>query len=87
MTLKPAPQVLLEVPGSSHFLGDLHVDLATQSLREATLAEFVVQETSGAVLPQKIRTVVKRKLVFRDLPPEEFRRGLESGLPGLGSRP
>jgi hypothetical protein len=87
MTLQPAPQVVLEMHGSSHFFGDLEVDLATQSLREATLAEFVVQETSGDVLPQKIRTVVERKLVLRELSREEFGRGLESGLPVPGSRP
>jgi hypothetical protein len=87
MALQPAPQVVLEVHGSSHFFGDLQVDLATQALREATLAEFVVQETSGAVLPQKIRTVVERKLVLRELSREEFGRGIESGLPVPGSRP
>ena len=26
MTLKPAPRVLLDVRGASHFLGDLHVE-------------------------------------------------------------
>jgi hypothetical protein len=76
MTVKPAPQVSLGVRGSSHFFGDLHVDLASQTVRKATLAEFVVQETSGAVLPQKIQTVVERRILLRALSKEEFERGL-----------
>jgi hypothetical protein len=76
MTVRPAPQVSLEVRGSSHFFGDLYVDLASQTVRKAALAEFVVQETSGAVLPQKIRTVVERKILLRALSKEEFERGL-----------
>jgi len=80
MTVKPAPRVRLDVRGSSHFFGDLHVDLASQTVRKATLAEFVVQETSGTVLPQKIETVVERKILLRVLSKEEFERGL--WLPG-----
>jgi len=76
MTVKPAPRVRLDVRGSSHFFGDLHVDLASQTVRKATLAEFVVQETSGAVLPQRIRTVVERKILLRALSREEFEIGL-----------
>ncbi len=87
MTLQPAPQVRLEVRGSSHFFGDLYVDLATQAVRRATLTEFVVQETSGAVLPQKIALVIERKLALRDLSREEFARGLGAGLPGDGGGP
>ncbi|MHB8078207.1 MAG: hypothetical protein ACYDIE_03000 [Candidatus Krumholzibacteriia bacterium] len=85
MTLQPAPQVTLAVSGSSHFFGDLCVDLAAQTVRRADLAEFVVQETSGAVLPQPIRTVVERQLVLRDLPREEFARGVDGG--GLEGKP
>lgn len=79
MTLQPAPQVTLAVNGSSHFFGDLYIDLATQTVWRADLAEFVVQETSGAVLPQAIRAVIERKLVLRDLPREEFARGVGAG--------
>jgi hypothetical protein len=75
MTVKPAPQVSLDVRGSSHFFGDLHVDLASQTVRKATLAEFVVQETSGAVLPQKIQTVVERRILLRSLSRVEFEQG------------
>jgi len=76
MTVRPAPQVSLEVRGSSHFFGDLYVDLESQTVRKAALAEFVVQETSGAVLPQKIHTVVERKILLRALGKGEFERGL-----------
>ena len=76
MTLKPAPQVTVAIHGGSHFFGDLYVDLATQALRKATLAEFVVQEISGAALPQTIHTVIERKLVLRDLSKEEFEASL-----------
>jgi len=76
MSLKPAPQVTVAIHGGSHFFGDLYVDLATQTLRKATLAEFVVQEISGAALPQTIHTVIERKLVLRELSREEFEASL-----------
>jgi hypothetical protein len=79
MTFNPAPQVTVAIHGGSHFFGDLYVDLATQALRKATLAEFVVQELSGAALPQTIHTVIERKLVLRELSQREFEASLRPG--------
>jgi hypothetical protein len=78
MYLKPAPQVTLEMNGGSHYLGDIYIDLRTQWVRKATLVEFVVSETSGAVLPQKMHSVSERRLLLRALNKEEFQKSRQT---------
>jgi len=75
MTLTPAPQVTIEVKGGSRYAGDLHVDLETQWLLKATLMETVVTETTGALLPQKVASVIERRLLLRALSKSEFDAG------------
>jgi hypothetical protein len=79
MTLKPMPQVTLEILGGSHYTGDLYVDLETQWLLKATLTEFVVSETSGAALPQKLASVIERRLLLRALGRAEFEASRSAG--------
>jgi hypothetical protein len=74
MILKPAPQVAINVNGGSRYLGDLYVDLETQWLLKATLFEFVVSETTGAVLPESVKSVEKRMLLLTALDKAEFER-------------
>ena len=77
MILKPAPQIAIETNGGSHYMGDLYVDLETQWLVKATLAEFVVSETGGAVLPQKVQSVIERRLLLRSVTKDEFESSLK----------
>jgi hypothetical protein len=77
MILKPVPQVAVETNGSSHYMGDLYLDLETQWLLKATLAEFVVAETSGAVLPQKVHSTIERRLLLQALSQQEFVASLQ----------
>jgi hypothetical protein len=72
MTLKPMPQATITVQGGSHYTGDLYVDLVTQWVLKATLAEIVVSETSGAILPQKVNSVIERRLLLRAVGKPEF---------------
>lgn len=80
MILKPLPQVAVETDGGSHYLGDLYVDLETQWLLKATLTEIVVSETSGAVLPQKVRSVIERRLLLRAVSQGELAASLQGRL-------
>jgi hypothetical protein len=75
MTIKPMPQISIDVVGGSHYWGDLYVDLKTQWLRKATLSELVVSETSGAVLPQKMHGVVERALLLESISKERYEAG------------
>jgi hypothetical protein len=72
MTITPMPQITMKVQGGSHYTGDLYVDLETQWLLKATLMEIVVTETSGAVLPQKLDSVIERRLLLRALSKSDF---------------
>jgi hypothetical protein len=72
MIMKPLPQVAVETSGGSHYWGDLYVDLETQWLLKATLTEIVVAETSGAILPQKVRSVIERTLLLRAVSRDEL---------------
>jgi len=75
MTIKPMPQIAIDVVGGSHYWGDLYVDLGTQWLRKATLSELVVSETSGAVLPQKMHGIVERALLLESISKEQCEAG------------
>lgn len=74
MTIKPMPQIAIDVVGGSHYWGDLYVDLGNQWVRKATLSELVVSETSGAVLPQKMHGVVERALLLEAISKEAVGR-------------
>jgi hypothetical protein len=72
MVLRPAPQAKIEVSGGSRYRGELYVDLKTQWLLKATLDEIVVTETGGSALPQKVRSVIERRLRLHAIPREDF---------------
>jgi len=66
----------MKVQGGSHYTGDLYVDLETQWLLKATMMEIVVTETSGAVLPQKLASVIERRLLLRAVSKADFEASL-----------
>ncbi len=80
MVLTPMPQVTMQVRGASHYTGDLYVDLDTQWLLKAMLMETVVSEVSGAVLPQKLPSVIERRLLLRSLSKSEFDASRAEGV-------
>ncbi len=81
MTITPMPQITMTVQGGSHYTGDLYVDLETQWLLKATLMEIVVTETSGAVLPQKLASVIERRLLLRAVGKGDFGASLAAARP------
>jgi len=72
MIVNPMPSMEVRTVGSSHYLGDLHIDLATRWVRKATMAEFVVFETTLPMAPHKINGVVERQIVIRNVSEKEF---------------
>jgi len=73
MKVKPMPNMEVETVGSSHYLGDLYIDLATRWVRKATMYELVVSETRLPVPPNKINGVIEREIVIRNVTEQEFR--------------
>jgi len=72
MRMKPMPNMEIRSVGSSHYFGDLYIDVATRWVRKATMAELVVTETTLPMPPNKINAVVERDIVIRNVTAEEF---------------
>jgi hypothetical protein len=70
MIITPMPNLEVRTVGSSHYKGDIHVDLATRWVRKATMNEWVVTETIVPTLPNKMNAVVERNLVIRNVTPK-----------------
>jgi len=70
MVVTPMPNLEVRTVGSSHYKGDIHVDLATRWVRKATMDEWVVTETTVPTLPNKMNAVVERNLVIRNVTPK-----------------
>ncbi|UCD49998.1 MAG: hypothetical protein JSW27_21015 [Phycisphaerales bacterium] len=72
MKMKPMPNMEIQSVGSSHYQGDLYVDLATRWVRKATMYELVVTETRLPMPPDKINSVIERDIVIRNVTEQEF---------------
>ena len=70
MTVTPMPNMEVRTVGSSHYKGDIHVDLATRWVRKATMNEWVVAQTTVPTLTNKMNAVVERTLVIRNVTPK-----------------
>ena len=67
MTMRPAPDMEIKTVGSSHYKGDIHVDLATQWVSKAVIDETVVSETTLPIPPNKINAVIERNILIRNV--------------------
>ena len=67
------PNMEIQSVGSSHYQGDLYIDLATRWVRKATMYELVVTETRLPMPPNKINAVIERDIVIRNVTEQEFR--------------
>jgi len=74
MIAKPTPEMEIRSVGSSHYLGDLYVDLATRWVRKATMYELVVAETTLPMAPHKVNAVIEREILIRNVDKDEFAR-------------
>jgi hypothetical protein len=76
MIMKPAPLMEIQAAGSSHYLGDIYKDLATNWVQKATMIEFVVAEVTLPIPPKKVNTVVERHISILNVREDEL--GLQS---------
>ena len=67
MLMEPMPKMEARTVGSSHYYGDIHVDLATRWVRKVTMTEMVVSETTVGTVAGKIDTAVERQLTIRNV--------------------
>ncbi len=72
MLMKPMPNMQIETVGSSHYLGDIYIDLASRWPRKVTMYELVVAETQLPMPPNKINAVIERDILIRNVTEQEF---------------
>lgn len=72
MIAKPTPEMEIRSVGSSHYLGDLYVDLASRWVRKATMYELVVTETTLPMVPHKVNAVIEREILIRNVTRDEL---------------
>lgn len=74
MLMNPMPNMEIRTKGSSHYMGDIYIDLATNWVKKATLDEFVVTEVTLPMPPNKVNAVIERDILIRNVNAEEFAR-------------
>jgi hypothetical protein len=74
MIVKPMPNMEVRTVGSSHYKGDIYIDLATNWPRKVTMYELVVSETTLPMAPGKINSVIERDIVVPNVGAREFAR-------------
>jgi hypothetical protein len=74
MIVKPMPDMEVRTVGSSHYKGDIYIDLVTNWVKKATMDELVVTETTLPMPPGKVNAVIERNIVIRNVSAEEFAR-------------
>jgi hypothetical protein len=74
MIVNPMPNMEIRTKGSSHYMGDIYIDLATNWVQKATLDEFVVTEVTLPMPPNKVNVVVERDILIRNVAADEFAR-------------
>ncbi|KPK45219.1 MAG: hypothetical protein AMJ65_00410 [Phycisphaerae bacterium SG8_4] len=72
MIVNPMPNMEIRTKGSSHYMGDLYIDLATNWVKKATLDEFVVTEVTLPMPPNKVNAVIERDILIRNVTAVEF---------------
>jgi hypothetical protein len=74
MLMKPMPDMEIKTVGSSHYQGDIYIDLLTNWVRKATLYELVVSEVTLPMPPNKVNSVIERDILVRNVSAAEFAR-------------
>ena len=67
MLMEPMPGMEVSTVGSSHYYGDIQVDLVTRWARKVTMGEMVVSETTVPGLANKVDAAIERNLTIRNI--------------------
>jgi hypothetical protein len=74
MFVKPAPDMEIRTVGSSHYKGDIYIDLLTNWAKKVTMYELVVTEVTLPAPTGKVNSVIERDIVVRNISAAEFAR-------------
>ena len=77
MIMQPTPSMQIETTGSSHYKGDLYIDMESYWVQKVVMGELVVSETSLPMPPHKVNGVIERATTIRNIDRAEFLKGLE----------
>ena len=72
MTMNPATDMEIKTIGTSHYNGDIYIDLASNWIQRAVMEEVVVSETTLPFPPHKVNAVTERYTVLRNVSDVEF---------------
>jgi hypothetical protein len=72
MIMEPMPSMPVVTNGSSHYFGDIYLDLESYWVQKVTLTEFVLSETVVSSMNMKINGRIERQLLVRNVAAAEF---------------
>lgn len=67
MIMNPSMDTELKAVGSSHYKGDIYIDLATKWVRKVTFDELVITEATMPATQKKVNEVVERNITIRNV--------------------
>jgi len=67
MIMQPMPTMQIKTSGSSHYKGDLYIDLESNWVQKVVMGELVVSETKMPTPPYKVHSVVERSTIIRSV--------------------
>jgi len=72
MIMHPMPDMEIKTVGSSHYKGDLFIDMKTNWVQKVVMDEIVVSETTLPMPPHKINSVIERMSTIRSVNEFDF---------------
>lgn len=72
MIMEPMPSTTVDTRGSSHYFGDIYLDLESFWVQYLTMVEFVVSESIVSPMDIKIGGIVERHLIVRTVDAATF---------------
>ncbi len=67
MIIQPMPEMEIKTVGSSHYKGDLFIDMKSNWVQKVVMDEIVVSETILPMPPHKINAVIERMSTIRSV--------------------
>ena len=74
MIMNPTPEMKINTVGSSHYKGDIYIDLETKWVQKVIMDEVVVAETILPFPPNKVNTVTERNTIIQNVNEEDFKQ-------------
>lgn len=72
MIVQPMPEIEIKTVGSSHYKGDLYIDMKSNWVQKVVMDEIVVSETILPMPPHKINSVIERMSTIRSVNESDF---------------